>query len=164
VNIDRCRVQKLQLFTGVNLLQNCGGGAVECWSTRIELPTRVGSEEGVSPSPVGPGKIVRFYPSKCWTFMVYWTLDQGHSTATVIMLFMPDWHRTSVPLPYRLVLPIFHCCIIMLLNVASTPFSCDRLLPSLFSVHNLTTWLSPSHPILLQTRGLVMLCCALLCA
>ena len=43
-----------------------------------------------------------------------------------------DFHDIGT---YRLVLPIFYYCIIMLSNVASTPLSCDRLLPSLFSVH-----------------------------
>jgi len=70
-------------------------------------------------------------------FYAFWTLEQGDSTETVITMLMTSAHQCRID---RLVLPIFYYCIIMLSNVASTLLSCDRLLPSLFTVHCLLLW------------------------
>ena len=83
---------------------------------------------------MGPQKNFSILSFEMLNFYAFWTLEQRNSTATVIKIFMTAAHQCRRPI-YRLLLPIFYYCIIMLSNVASTPLSCDRLLASLFSVH-----------------------------
>jgi len=70
-------------------------------------------------------------PIKCFDFglrnvelLCILDLEQGDSTASVIMMFMTLAQQYSID---RLVLPIFYYCTTALSNVASTPLSCDRL-------------------------------------
>ena len=101
--------------------------------TRMEAPkapTGVRSGRGSEAS-----EIFLILSFEMLNFCAFWTLEQGDSTATVIMMFMTSAHQSRID---RLVLPIFYYCTIVLSNVASTPLSCDRLLPSLFTVHNFT--------------------------
>jgi len=71
------------------LVKNCGAGrALE--ALEMECPERGYPLSSGMGWDLGSQKIFRFCPSKCWTFMHDWTLEQGDSTATVIMMFMID--------------------------------------------------------------------------